>query len=152
MTLFPSLSLGWQDILLSHTVLNEEPVRLPFSWTGIALRLFYAALSVTPKQTNKHTLAAGFWRNLHRSEQGCFATRHGAGEGTAEALMPRFSQLNDFSLTPISYEWHKFSSMLLFSNANSFQKEPGEGRSRQSCLNHPMISLQWNIIKMSSWN
>lgn len=48
-TLFPSLSLGWQDILLSHIVLNEEPVRLPFYWTGIALRLFYAALSVTPK-------------------------------------------------------------------------------------------------------
>lgn len=24
-TLFPSLSLGWQDILLSHSVLNEEP-------------------------------------------------------------------------------------------------------------------------------
>lgn len=57
-TLFPSLSLGWQDILLSHIVLNEELVRLPFYWGGIALRLFYAALSVTPKQTNTHQLLA----------------------------------------------------------------------------------------------
>lgn len=59
-TLFPSLSLGWQDILLSHSVLNEDPERLPFYCTGIALQLFYAALSVTPKQTNKYTLAPGF--------------------------------------------------------------------------------------------
>lgn len=53
-TLFPSLSLGWQDILLSHIVLNEEPEKLPFYCTGIASQLFYTALSVTPKQTNTH--------------------------------------------------------------------------------------------------
>lgn len=108
-TLFPSLSLGWQDILLSHIVLNEEPERLPFYCTGIASQLFYAALSVTPKQTNKHTLAPGFWRNLHRSEQSHFATQYGAGEGMAHTLMPRFGSWMTFPSPLPPHEWHKFS-------------------------------------------
>lgn len=76
-TLFPSLSLVWQDILLSHIVLNEELVRLLFYWTGIASQLFSAALSVTPKQTNTHTPAPRFWRNLPRFEWHGSAICHG---------------------------------------------------------------------------
>lgn len=60
-------------------------------------------------KTNKHTLAPGFWRNLHRSEQGHFATQYGAGEGMACTLMPRLGSWMTFpSLLP-PHEWHKFS-------------------------------------------
>lgn len=106
-TLFPSLSLVWQDILLSHIVLNEELVRLPFYWTGIASQLFGAALSVTPKQTNTH--------QLHAFEETCPGLNDTAlpsvtvGEGMTSTPMPRCSSWMTFHSPLPQYEQHKLS-------------------------------------------
>lgn len=53
-TLFPSLSLGWQDILLSHIVLNEEPERPSILLNGNCLEAILRC-PLCDSKTNKQT-------------------------------------------------------------------------------------------------